>query len=285
MDKIKTLLFVGAHPDDETFGIGGTLAQYAAAGVKVYYACATRGEVGSADAESMKGFTSVGDMRWSELECAARVLGLAGVAHLGYRDSGMAGSPDNQNPASLAAAPLEQAAGRVVKVIREFKPQVVITHDPLGGYRHPDHIAVNRATVAAFKAAGDPALYPEAGPAFAPQKLYYNVFPRGWLKFAVKVMPIFGQNPHKFGRNHDIDFTALVETEFPIHARVRIAKRFALIKAEASSCYKSQMGGGPSRRGIFRLFNLFSVTQDSYMRAYPEVKGSLHERDLFSGVV
>ena len=161
MDKQKTLLFVGAHPDDETFGIGGTLAQYAAAGVKVYYACATRGEVGTADAESMKGFSSVGDMRWAELECAARVLGLAGVVHLGYRDSGMAGSPDNQHPDSLAMAPLEQAAGRVVKVIRELKPEVVITHDPLGGYRHPDHIAVHRATVAAFKAAGDASMYPE----------------------------------------------------------------------------------------------------------------------------
>ena len=166
IDKPKTLLFVGAHPDDETFGIGGTLAQYAAAGVKVYYACATRGEVGTADAESMKGFNSVGDMRWAELECAARVLGLAGVVHLGYRDSGMAGSPDNRHPESLAMAPLEQAAGKIVKVIRELRPEVVITHDPLGGYRHPDHIAVNRATVAAFKAAGDGSLYPETRSGF-----------------------------------------------------------------------------------------------------------------------
>jgi N-acetyl-1-D-myo-inositol-2-amino-2-deoxy-alpha-D-glucopyranoside deacetylase/mycothiol S-conjugate amidase len=147
MKQQRTLLFVGAHPDDETFGIGGTLAQYAAASVRVYYACATRGEVGTADAESMKGFDSVGDMRWAELECAARVLGLAGVVHLGYRDSGMASSPENRHPESLAMAPLEQAAGRVVRAIRELKPEVVITHDPLGGYRHPDHIAIHRAPV------------------------------------------------------------------------------------------------------------------------------------------
>ena len=285
MDKQKTLLFVGAHPDDETFGIGGTLAQYAAAGVRVYYACATRGEVGTADAESMKGFSSVGDMRWAELECAARILGLAGVIHLGYRDSGMAGSPDNRHPDSLAMAPLEQAAARVVKVIRELKPEVVITHDPQGGYHHPDHIAIHRATVTAFRAAGDGSKYPEPGAAFQPQKLYFNVFQHGWLKIAVKVMPLFGQNPHKFGRNHDIDIASLVETEFPIHARIRLSKRSIAIRAEATDCYKSQTGGGPPRRGLFRLLNTFSVQQDCYMRAYPEVKGRLRENDLFTGII
>ncbi|RJO62380.1 MAG: GlcNAc-PI de-N-acetylase [Dehalococcoidia bacterium] len=285
MNKRRTLLFVGAHPDDETFGIGGTLAQYAAVGVRVYYACATRGEVGTADAESMKGFNSVGDMRWAELECAARVLGLAGVVHLGYRDSGMAGSPDNRHPESLAMAPLEQAAGRVVRAIREFKPEVVITHDPLGGYRHPDHIAAHRATVAAFEAAGDSSKYVNAGAVFAPQKLYFNVFPRGWLKLAVKLLPLLGQNPRRFGRNHDIDIASLAQTEFPVHARVRLDKRSVAIRAEATACYKSQMGGGPPRRGLFRLINTFSIQQDSYMRACPEVKGYLRENDLFAGVI
>ena len=283
-EKPRTLLFVGAHPDDETFAIGGTLAQYAAAGVKVFYACATRGEVGTADAESMKGFTSVGDMRWAELECAARKLGLSGVIHLGYRDSGMAGSADNRHPDSMVMAPLTEAAERIVKVMREVKPDVVITHDPLGGYRHPDHIATHRATVAAFQAVGDGSAFPEAGPAFQPQKLYFNVFPRGWLKIAVKLMPLFGQNPHKFGRNHDIDITGLVETEFPVHARVRLNPRSVAIRADATACYKSQTGGGPPRRGLFRLINTFSVQQDSYMRAHPEVKGRLREKDLFTGI-
>ncbi len=284
MDKQKTLLFVGAHPDDETFAIGGTLARYAADGVKVYYACATRGEAGTADAESMKGFGSVGDMRWAELECAARVLGLAGTIHLGYRDSGMAGSADNLNPKSLAMATLEQVSGRIVGIIRKLKPQVVITHDPIGGYRHPDHIAVHHATLAAFNSAANGDLFPEMGTGFQPQKLYYNVFPRRLMKLAVKVMPLFGQNPHKFGRNHDIDFASMVETEFPIHARIRIDKRFTGIREEARSCYRSQLGGGPPRRGFFRFFSIFSAKQDCYMRAYPEGKGRLHERDLFSGI-
>lgn len=285
MNKQRTLLFVGAHPDDETFGIGGTLAQYAAAGVRVYYACATRGEAGTADTESMQDFSSVGDMRWAELECAARVLGLARVVHLGYRDSGMAGSPDNLHPESLAMAPLEQAAERVVRAIREFKPEVVITHDPQGGYRHPDHIAVHRATVAALQAAGDGSQYPDAGAAFQPQKLYFNIFPRGWLKLAVKLMPLFGQDPHKFGRNHDIDIASLAQTEFPVHARVRLDRGSVAICDEATTCYKSQLGGGPPRRGLFRLLNLFSVHQDCYMRAYPEADERLREIDLFAGVV
>jgi N-acetyl-1-D-myo-inositol-2-amino-2-deoxy-alpha-D-glucopyranoside deacetylase/mycothiol S-conjugate amidase len=279
----KVLLFVGAHPDDETFGIGGTLARYASNGVKVYYACATRGEAGTSDPESMQGYSSVAEMRWGELECAARVLGLAGLIHLGYRDSGMAGTPDNSNPASFNMAPVEEASGRVVKIIRELKPQVVITHDPVGNYGHPDHIAAHKATLVAFDASGDIARYPDAGPVFKPQKLYFGVFPHRWLKVAVRIMPLFGQNPRRFGRNHDINLARLVEVDFPIHARVRITKRFQKIRTRAAACYKSQSGGGP-RRGVLRWLNVFSVQQDCFMRARPEAKGRLNERDLFDGV-
>ncbi len=285
MNKERALLFVGAHPDDETFGIGGTLAQYATSGVKVYYACATRGEVGTADVDSMKGFMSVGDMRWTELECAAKVLGLTEVIHLGYRDSGMDGSPDNHHPASLAMAPPEQVAGKIVRAIRDFRPEVVITHDPLGGYRHPDHIAVHRATLAAFKMAGDSSKYPETGTPFQPYKLYFNVFPRGWLKLAVKIMPLLGQNPHKFGRNRDIDIASLVETKFHTHARIRLDHTSIALRNEATACYKSQLGGGPPRKGLFRLINIFAIQQDCYMRAHPEAKERLRETDLFTGVL
>lgn len=116
MTRQRTLLFVGAHPDDETFGIGGTPAQYAAAGVRVYYACATRGEAGSVDPEQMQGHATLGDMRWAELKCAAQILGLADVIYLGYRDSGMPGAEDNRHPEALAAAQLDQVVGRIVKV-------------------------------------------------------------------------------------------------------------------------------------------------------------------------
>ena len=118
MNEQKTMIFFGAHPDDETFGMGSTLAQYVNAGVKVYYVCATRGEAGTVEPEYMKGYTTIADLRSDEMKCAAQVLGLAGVIYLGYRDSGMSGSPDNKNPASLAMAPVDEVAARMVKIIR-----------------------------------------------------------------------------------------------------------------------------------------------------------------------
>ena len=195
MNKQKTLIFFGAHPDDETFGMGATLAQYAASGVKVYYVCSTRGEVGTVDPEYMQGYKTIADLRTAEMECAAKVLDLAGVIYLGYRDSGMTGSPDNQNPDSLFKAPVEQVAGLMVKIIRELKPDVVVTHDAGGGYGHPDHIATHNAEVKAFYAANDPAQFPKAGPPFQPAKLYFGVRPAGIMKIVVRLMPLLGQNP------------------------------------------------------------------------------------------
>src|SRR3990172_10089795 len=177
----KRLLAVLAHPDDETFGTGGTLALYARLGVEVHLVCATAGEVGEAPPD-LKGFASVGEMRKSELRCAAQTLGLTQVHFLGYRDSGMPGSPDNLHPQALAAAPLEKVAREVAALIRRIRPQVVITFDPIGGYRHPDHIAIHNATVLAFEAAGDAARFPASLPAYRPARLYFHTFQRPWLR-------------------------------------------------------------------------------------------------------
>lgn len=283
MNQNKTLLFVGAHPDDETFGSGGTLAQYAAAGAKVYCACATRGEAGSYDPEHIRGYATPGDMRWAELECAARVLGLAGVIYLGYRDSGMTGAVGNKHPQALMMAPIEEVAHRIVKVIREVKPEVIITSDPIGGYHHPDHIAVHKATVSAFEAASDPTQHPEAGPAFQPQKLYYTIFPRGFLKVMVKVLPLLRQDPRRFGRNKDIDLVSLTEVDFPVHAAIRLTREAAKLRDRASACYASQ-GGGVRRRGLLSLLDILFGRHDLYMRAYPPVTAQWRkETDLFEG--
>ncbi|MDP3954822.1 MAG: PIG-L family deacetylase [bacterium] len=281
----QTLIFVGAHPDDETFGIGGTLAQYAAAGIRAYYACATRGEAGLAAPEHMKGYATAGDMRWAELQCAARTLGLADVIHLGYRDSGMPGSEDNKHPQALAAAPLEHVVGRVVRVIRDLKPEVVITFDPIGGYRHPDHIAIHNATTRAFHAAGDPKQYPEAGPAFQPKKLYFSVFPRRLLKVTVKLLPLFGQDPHRLGRNKDIDIASLVAVEFPVHAVIRLSKQATATRDKAAACYASQLGGSPRLGGLLGFLRRFSGKRDLYMRAFPPADSNRRETNLFEEVL
>jgi N-acetyl-1-D-myo-inositol-2-amino-2-deoxy-alpha-D-glucopyranoside deacetylase/mycothiol S-conjugate amidase len=252
--------------------------------VKVYYACATRGEVGDVDASLLPNNKTVGDLRWEELECAAGILGLVGIFHLGYRDSGMPGSENNHHPDALAAAPLEQVAERIVKIIREVRPQVVVTFDPIGGYRHPDHIAVHRATVLAFRAAGDAAQYPQAGAPYQPQKLYFHVMSRKLLKILVRILPFFGQDPKRYGRNKDIDLTELVEPEFPIHARVKITEQVRDIQEKARACHHSQIGGGRPRFSIFALMGKLAGRRDSFMRGYPEpVKGKV-ESDLFEAV-
>ncbi len=293
MLKDKTLVFAGAHPDDETFGMGATLAKYAAAGVKVYYICSTRGEAGSAEAEYLRGYADVAAMRCGELSAAAKVLGLAGVMYLGYRDSGMPGTPDNNHPDSLLQAPLEQVTFRLVKLFRELKPDVVITHDPSGGYQHPDHIATHNAVVQAFSDAGKPGSFPTAGPPFQPAKLYFGVRSHRLMKLMVRLMPLFGQNPHKFGRNGDIDLARMVSIEYPIHARVRLTQKARDTRTKAAACHASQGGGRPPSRGrgMFGLVNsFFNLTNrlfgyhDYFMRAYPPPDPKHRESDLFAGL-
>ena len=285
MSSPRTLVFVGAHPDDESFGVGGTLAQYAAAGVKVYYVCGTRGEVGEVPAEMLRGFASVGDLRSHELKCAAEALGLTDVIYLGYRDSGMAGTPDNKHPQALAAAPLEEVAGRIVEIFRRLKSEVVVTFDPIGGYHHPDHVAIHYATVMAFKAAGDPLKYPRAGAAFQPQKLYFHVFPHTLMKVMVKAMSLLGRDMHHFGKNKDIDLASFVQEGFPVHAVIRLKKESVQKREKASACHASQLFGGSPRGGLLGLVGRLFGQRDSFMRAEPPVKGRRREHNLFKGVV
>lgn len=286
MNKQKTLIFFGAHPDDESFGMGSTLAQYAISGAKVYYVCSTGGEEGTVDPQYMKGYATIEQLRQAELKCAARELGLAGVVYLRYRDSGMRGSESNKLPNALAMAPLEEVAGRMAKIIRELKPDVVLTHDAGGGYGHPDHVATHDATVKAFYAAGDPAQYPASGPAFQPRKLYFGVRPRGLSKMMVKLMPLFGQDPKRFGRNKDIDLTRMIRVQYPVNAVISLSKQAIDIRNKAAACHASQ-GGGRHRPGLFRILQIIEKLQgqkDYFMRAYPPPTSLRREKDLFDGV-
>jgi len=278
----KTILAVLAHPDDETFGLGGTLALYARKGYDIYYVCATRGEVGAADEEFMQGHDTVAEMRTAELMRAAKILGLKDVFFLGYRDSGMPGSDDNKHPDAQVAHSIEEVAGRVVKYIRELKPDIVLTFDPIGGYKHPDHIHIQKATTLAFEKADDASFYPEAGSPYKPLALYYQVFPRWFLKWATRLMPLWGKDPRKWGRNEDIDLTDLL-VDFPIHVKVNI-KPVMDIKREASAEHASQ-GGGLSRvRGLFGFMNWLFGGEEDYMQIYPPVDGSIRKSDLFEGI-
>ncbi|MGA2490011.1 MAG: PIG-L deacetylase family protein [Anaerolineales bacterium] len=277
----QTLLAVLAHPDDESFGMGGTLALYAARGVDVHLVCATRGEVGEVAPEILKGFNSIAELRESELRCAAGILGLKGVHFLGYRDSGMPGSPDNLHPRALAAQPLDDVATHVVCYIRELKPQVVLTFDPIGGYRHPDHIAIQRATQRAFEQAANPDFAPQSLPVYAPERLYFHIMPHGFMKVAVKLLPLFGRDPHKFGTNGDIDIAAIAEVDFPTHARINI-RSVQDKKEKAGACHASQGGGRMGGNLVGFVMRIFNGTE-SFMRAYPPVEnGEKVAKDLLA---
>ncbi|MCJ7513153.1 MAG: PIG-L family deacetylase [Anaerolineales bacterium] len=275
------LLAVFAHPDDESFGPGGTLALYAQRGVEVHLICATRGEVGAAPAELLAPHADIASLRESELRCAAGHLGLAGVHFLGYRDSGMPGSADNRHPQALAAAPLEEVAHRLVWWFRRLRPQVVITFDPIGGYRHPDHIAIHRATIQAFDQAGDADFMPEAGPAHQADKLYYASLPRRALRLIVRLMPLVRRDPRHFGQNGDIDLVDIAAQDFPIHTRINI-RPVARLKAQASACHASQ--GGMPRSGIMGWLLRLAGGSETFTRAVPPADPGLREDDLFTDI-
>ena len=276
----KTLLAVLAHPDDESCGLGGTLALYASKGYDVYYVCATRGEAGTVDEEHLKGFKDTAEMRTAELMKAAQALGLKEVFFLGYRDSGMPGTEPNQHPDAQINAPIDEVAGRVVKYIRDLKPEVVLTFDPIGGYKHPDHIHIHKATVLAFENSDNASFHPEAGAPFKAKALYYQVFPKGLLKAAVRLMPLFGKDPTKFGRNGDINIKELAEVTFPIHVRLNV-QPVSEAKRKASEAHASQ-GGMQMRRGLMGFITRFLGEKEDYMQAYPPVGDSFKRKvDLF----
>jgi LmbE family N-acetylglucosaminyl deacetylase len=277
----KRLLVVLAHPDDESFGPGGTLALYAQRGAEVTLICATRGEVGSLPAEMEGKVDNIAALREHELRCAVEILGLKDVIFLGYRDSGMPGSSDNQHPNALYAAPVEEVAEKVEEHIRLIKPQVIITFDPVGGYHHPDHIAIQRATLLAFNNASSEISNFENLPPHQAQKLYYHTFPRRLMKIAVRLLPLFGQDPTRFGRNNDIDLLAITKEDFPVHARINY-RPVADIKEAASACHHSQQD--PGTHSFLRIIERIIGNKESFMRAYPPAPDGLREHDLFEGV-
>ena len=168
------LMAVLAHPDDESLGVGGTLATYSAAGIETYVVTATRGERGRYFTnESRPSDAEVGRVREAELRAAARDLGVHEVEFLDYVDG------------ELDEAEAEEATSRIVAQLRRLRPQVVITFDPFGAYGHRDHVAISQLTTAAVFAAADPS-FPSEAPPHRVSKLYYFVTTeRRWAPYEV----------------------------------------------------------------------------------------------------
>ena len=176
------LLSVHAHPDDEASKGSGTVARYHDEGVRAVLVCCTGGEAGdilnpAVDNEHVR--ANLHQVRMAELDASAAAIGYDVVHLLGYHDSGMPDTEMNARPDNFANAPLDEAVGRLVALIRSERPQVIITYaDDRSFYPHPDHIRVHEISLPAFDAAGDATRFPEAGPAWQPSKMYYTGFSR-----------------------------------------------------------------------------------------------------------
>jgi N-acetyl-1-D-myo-inositol-2-amino-2-deoxy-alpha-D-glucopyranoside deacetylase len=277
----RRLLVTTAHPDDESFGPGGTLAKYAREGTRVFLICATRGEAGGNDLTDLGDCEDLACRREQELRCAVKVLGLTELSLLGYRDSGMAGSPANQHPKALFQANVDEVAQRVADLIVKIRPQVILTSDPYGGYGHPDHIAVHLATLRAWEMVQAGLLPTEK----RPHKLYYSAFSHTMLRWVARVMPLVGRNPRALGANHDVDLVEILSHTIPITARIDFGPYYEIAR-QASACHSSQLSGPSSFSGWAPRWLLRRLMgTDTYFRVYPPVaKGEPVERDLFAGV-
>ena len=240
-----SVLGIFAHPDDEGFISGGTLALLVARSARVTLVCATNGDVGEISDPSLAKPETLGQVRQEELRQAMAITGVTDLRFLGYRDSGMAGTPANNHPASLSQADPEEVVSRLVAITREVRPQLLISHDPTGVYGHPDHLAIHRYATKAFRLAGRTTAYPEQ---FTKQLhpwsaswLYYACAPqtpfrRMWQEMTdAGIRPPFADREvNSLGCPDDAVTTTLDVSEF------------VEIKIRSLNCHRTQMGpNGP----------------------------------------
>ncbi len=203
LDVPRRLLLVHAHPDDETIGTGATMARYAAEGAAVTLVTCTLGEEGEILVPELEHLAAdredgLGQHRIGELAAACEALGVTDHRLLGgpgrWRDSGMMGTPANDRPECFWQADLDEAVRELVTVVREVRPQVVVTYDSSGGYGHPDHIQAHRVTMAAVDAAADPAYAPDLGEVWVVDKLYWTAVPKSALQAGIDELKAAGQS-------------------------------------------------------------------------------------------
>ena len=277
--KPLTLMVVHAHPDDEAIGTGGILKKYSDQGIRTILVLATKGEAGEIagripTAKEKKGII---DLRMRELQCSCRILGVHQVHFLGYRDSGMAGTPENKLPGAFASADLGEATRLLVHIIRKEKPHVITTYNEKGTYGHPDHITVNQITVRAFEAVDRPECYPDpALRPWQPLKLYYQAIPLSRIR---KMSEIMKNRAQKL----DIDPESMGKEDEAITTWVDI-RDVLKEKLSAILCHSSQVGENS-------FFNRLKESQfeeifgfECFIWVGGHSKPGRRETDLFEGI-
>jgi len=281
------MLLAFAHPDDEVFVTGATIALQARRGVEVSMIVATGGEEGEVVNPDLQGRIDLHDLpaiRQQEMACSQQSLGIHEIARLGYRDSGMADSHASRGPNAFCNQDLDSVAEQVVALMRQYRPQVVVTFDPNGGYGHPDHIMIQRATLAAFERSANAYWYPEAGDPWQPLKLYYMVVPRNMIQDARAVfesrgltfvmgtgLPDVERDPN-FGYPNE-DVTTMIDV-----------RETLLRKREALRCYATQ-----TRPDNFLLTTGDDVLLEAFGHEYfvlvrSDLKTEIPEHDLFAAL-
>ena len=285
-DKTRLrLLAVLAHPDDETFGCGGTLAKYADEGAHVTLICATRGEVGEISDPSLATRDNLAQVREQELRDACSVLGIDELHILGYRDSGMADTPDNLNPRSLCQASRHEVVGRIVEIIRRTKPHVILTFDPNGGYGHPDHIFMHLATREAFNASTEEDSFREqianGLETYKPQKLYFMAFPRS-LTTAFQQAMIAAGIQSDFTK---IDSDSMGVPDEQITTVVDVS-RYSKQKEQAALCHRTQIQGDDPFSWIPESVRTQFLSTEHLVRAEPPFASpqDAKEQDIVWGI-
>jgi LmbE family N-acetylglucosaminyl deacetylase len=256
-----------AHPDDESLGVGGTLARYSASGIETFVVTATRGERGRHfNNENRPSDEEVGRVREAELRAAAKELGVREVALLGYLD----GELDRAEP--------RQAIARIVAHLRRVRPQVVLTFDPFGAYGHPDHVAICQLTTAAVAAAADPEFERGASAPHRADKLYYFVSnERAWAAYQAAFKTLVS-------RVDGAERRAVPWPDWAISASVDTRDQWEVVW-RAVRCHRTQLAGYQKLAELTNDYHEALWGSQTFYRALSAVNGGREkETDLFAGI-
>jgi len=274
-----TLLAVHAHPDDESISTGGILAKYSAKGLRTVLAYGTGGEAGdilNPEFVAPKPGLDIKEIRAIELAAAVKVLAVGAVYFLGYRDSGMAGSPDNDHPHAFAQADIREATARLVEIIRRVRPHVMVTYNEKGTYLHPDHIMANRVTLRAFQASGDAQF--ESGEAlepWQPAKLYYTAIPLERIRRMYRIVKDRGEEP---GFEPEVLGTPEDKISTVVDVREYLSQKLA-----ALDCHQSQMNPNSIMRRMPEEWRLKVMGYEHFECVQGCPAADTKETDLFEG--
>ncbi len=275
-----SLLGLFAHPDDEQL-MSGTFAKAAAEGIRTGLVCATRGEYGEIADPALATPETLGHVRELELRAACAVIGIKYLYFLDYKDSGWFDRPENNAPDAFNNADPEEAIGSIVRLIREFKPTIMVTFDRGGGYGHLDHVQICRFASEAFDAAADPARYPDAGEAWQTQRLFYNSFPRSRMqKFGEFMESVDLESSY---RSLDMGEKGLTDEQI---TNVIDVREWVAFKEKSMSMHATQM----DPNSLFRklpsdmLLEMRATEHFSLAKGTPLPQGEDARGDLFAGL-